>query len=472
MQLDSGQFVLFLALVWVAWRLLPEAAAAVTLLAASTLFYAASSLRHLGLIVLVGWFNYEAMRKLTVWTDRKKRALLFAVVLGFDIGLLVFYKVASVYLTLSTSSQLLRDLFPVTLANTVAFPLGLSFFTFQMVACLTDVYRRKHQWDSGAGSFFLFALFFPQISAGPIPRASPLVSQLTSPRRLGAENLEAGVSLFAYGLFKKLVVANRLQSYAGNVFTSKPPASTIPVLLAFVFNALHLYADFSGYTDMARGSARVFGIELAENFNHPLLAESVTDFWRRWHMSLSSWLRDYLYKPLVFRIRTFGDNTAVICSISLTFLLCGLWHRFSWPFAVFGLWHGAALSLEFRTRQVRAYWAKARPWLGAPWLGRTYVFMFFIFTGALFRVDSMSQAWSLYGQALVPCRPASLAELFAHTGPILFILNFVALALWGLVAALRPVRPELKCAWFVLLCAALMLIFGQLPEGGFVYASF
>ncbi len=471
MQLDSGQFLLFLVLAWVAWRLLPKVAAPGILLTASVLFYASSNLKHLGLMLLVAGFNYAAVQKLTAWNDCRKRTLLFSLAVVFDVGLLVFYKWACIYLGLHAIPEVLRDLLPASKANTVAFPLGLSFFTFQMVACVTDVYRRNYQWNSGAGSFFLFAFFFPQISAGPIPRAPALVPQLTSPRRLASGDLEAGASLFVYGLFKKFVVANRLQDYAGQIFSTDQRTSTIPVLLAVVFSALSLYADFSGYTDMARGAARGFGIDLAENFNRPFLAESVTELWRRWHMTLSSWLKDYLYMPLVIRLRSLG-KTAVVMTFLLTFLICGLWHGMSWPFALFGLMHGAALSAEFLTRQMRQSWVGKRPWLATCWLGRAYVFSFFVMANVMFRSTSVSQALQLYGKVLLPSRPASLEELFAYSGALMFLLTFVALALWALVAALRSKWAEHRCARFVLICAVIILTLGKLHEGGFVYVAF
>ncbi len=313
MQLDSGQFLLFLVIAWTIWRLVPNRAAAAVLLAASIFFYALSNVTHLALLLLVTGFNYLAVQKLTALKDRPRRALWFSMAVVFDVGLLVFFKVATLSPSSATLPEALRHRFAVASAGAVAFPLGLSFFTFQMISCVTDVYRRKYQWNSGSGSFFLFALFFPQISAGPIPRAGDLLPQLTRLRQVTPADVEAGINLFAYGLFKKLVVANRLQIYVDDFFLHsideapsvipvlmQPmsrglfyhlPTSTIPVILAFVFNALRLYADFSGYTDMARGSARVFGINLAENFNLPLLAELVTELWRRWHMTLSNWLR-------------------------------------------------------------------------------------------------------------------------------------------------------------------------------------
>jgi alginate O-acetyltransferase complex protein AlgI len=472
MQLDSGPYLLFLAIVWVVWRVLPKVASIGVLLAASIFFYASANLTHLGLLLLVTGLNYATVQLLTALSERRTRTLVFSLAVVLNVGLLAFYKLAAIYLDPGSTQGTLGDPVPAIKVSLLAFPLGLSFFTFQMVSCVTDVYRRKYQWSSGAGSFFLFAGFFSQISAGPIPRAGALVPQLTSPRRPTAEDLEAGIALFAYGLFKKLVVANRLQTYVDHVFVFNLRTSAIPVLVAFVFNALRLYADFSGYTDMARGSARLFGIDLAENFNYPLLAESVTEFWRRWHMTLSNWLRDYIYKPMVYRLRKLGDNTAVVLSVSLTMLICGLWHRCTWPFAVFGLLHGAALSLEFLTRKLRFSWVQKRPWLGTPWVGRAYVFSFFILTGVVFRVPNLSRAWLLYDKILVPRLPASWSELFGHIGPMLFLIDFTALALWGAVAALRTKWADQHCARFVLLCAVIMVTFGHLSEGDFIYVAF
>jgi alginate O-acetyltransferase complex protein AlgI len=469
MELDSGQFVLFLVLTWAGWRLLPKVAASWVLLTASIFFYASASLKHLGLMLLVAWFNYVAAQKLTAWKNGRERALLFGLAVVFDAGLLLFYKWGSLYLDIGTAPAALRDLLPETEKNLLAFPLGLSFFIFQMIACVTDVYRRKYQWGSGAGSFFLFAFFFPQISSGPIPRAGPLVPQLTSPRRSVPADIEAGISLFAYGLFQKLVIANRLQHAADQIFASEVRTSIIPFCLGFVFNGMHLYADFSGYTDMARGAARLFGIDLALNFDRPFRTESMTDFWRCWHMSFSSWLRDYLFMPLGTRLKKLG-KPGFVFSILVTFLVCGLWHRLSWTFAIFGLMHGTALSAEFLTRQLRWSWIEKRPWLGWRWLGRAYVFLFFVLTVIMFRVTSVSQAMELYAKALVPSHAASLAELKSDGG---LILNFVALVgVWGLVTALRAKWAEPHCARFVLLCAVSILFFGSLAEGGFVYVTF
>lgn len=470
MQVDSAQFALFVALFWVAWRCLPKAASPITLLVASLIFYAASSLADFGLMVFLAGLNYVAVRKLSVWSNGWKRSLLFTVAVGFCVALLVFYKWACIYLEQAAVPQALRGFLSASAAGHVAFPLGLSFFVFQMVACLTDVYRRQYEWTSGGTVFYLFAFFFPQISAGPIPRAHALVPQLASRPVLASVDLETGVSLFAYGLMKKLIIANRLKIYVDGVFAPDLPSSSISVLLAFVFNALQLYADFSGYTDMARGVARLFGIRLAENFSDPFLAESVTDFWRRWHMTLSSWLKDYLYMPLVVRLRAFGV-TAIVLSFVFTFLICGLWHGLSLPFAVFGLLHGAALSLEFLTRNPRKRWIKRWPFLGGCWIGRAYVFVFFVLTNALFRVTDLSQARQFYGKLLRPCLPSGSSELFAGTGPLLFVLNFLVLFLWWLLARAKKGTEggRLRFVWF---CFIVILVFGKLNERGFIYVAF
>ena len=218
MQLDSGQFLLLLFLTWVFWRLLPRSAASAVLLVASIIFYAFSGIAHLGLMLVVAMINYGAVKALSAWEDSPRREAVFYLAVGFDTLLLIFYKWAVLFLHLPNAPDLFKTLFPPSPTLTLGFPLGLSFFTFQVISCVTDVYRRSYQWTEGTSAFFLYAFFFPQISAGPIPRAEPLVPQLAGPRRLESGNLEAGIVLFSYGLFKKLVVANRLLPYIQNVF--------------------------------------------------------------------------------------------------------------------------------------------------------------------------------------------------------------------------------------------------------------
>jgi alginate O-acetyltransferase complex protein AlgI len=439
MPLDSGAYFLFLACAVILWRLLRQRYAALVLIAASLIFYAASSFTYMVLIVAVAFGNFLSARLLTTRDDGPARTRLFAAAVIANVASLVFFKLAAIHLP--------ALLFPLSLlprtpaAAGLLFPLGWSFFTFQMIGCLVDAYRRDFQWRMGALPFLEFGLFFPQISSGPIPRAAGLVPQLLKNNPATSADFAAGVTLMASGLVKKCVVANRLHVYVVSVFGS-PSSSGLPVLLAIVFNAIELYADFSGYTDLARGSARLFGIHLMENFDRPFLAESVTDFWRRWHISFSTWLRDYLYLPLSIRLRSLGAFMPPVAFL-ITFVLCGLWHNVTWNMVVFGVLHGRALCVEQASRKLRKRLMRSRAAVPLAAAGRVYAITFFVATLVLFQTASLRQTWDLFVRASHLTLPVP-AELFREDGPVVFALIFVALGCWHVV---NQLRDRLEEAW-------------------------
>lgn len=219
----------------------------------------------------------------------------------------------------------------------ILLPVGISFFTFQSLGYVIDVSRGKIQQENDLPRFALFTAFFPQLAAGPIGRADELLSQLKEARRPAVQQISEGIQLIIWGLFQKMVVADRLASYINLTYASSKTATGGTLLVASVFFSIQIYADFSGYSDIARGSAKFFGIDLRNNFNFPYFATSIPDFWKRWHISLTSWFRDYLYIPL-------GGNrvskTKWIRNQLVVFLLSGLWHGANWTFIFWGAIHG------------------------------------------------------------------------------------------------------------------------------------
>jgi len=320
-------------------------------------------------------------------------------------------------------------------------------------------------------SFFLFSLFFPHVSSGPIPRANDLVPQLMNRHRLTSDDFSQGISLIAFGLLKKFVIAHRLFFYANQVFSTDLPISTAPLILGIAFNALSLYADFSAYTDIARGSARLFGIRLAENFDRPFSALSVTDFWRRWHISFSRCLKDYLYLPLVIRLRFLGKS-AVVVSFAITFVICGLWHKTAWTFVIFGLLHGAALGAEFLSKRWRARFAQQVPRTMYVSLARVYALSFIFLTIVLFSAGSLSGAIGMYARLFTFSLPQTTNELFAYQGPVMFALIFMAMAIWGLCGYFFRNVSVKSAPAFTFICGVLVLLLGELKEGDFIYVQF
>ena len=296
----------------------------------------------------------------------------------------------------------------------ILLPVGISFYTFQAMSYTIDVYRGELHARRSLLDLAVFVSFFPHLVAGPIQRASFLLPQVESPRRFSAEKARSGFVLICWGFFKKLVVADNVGVIANKVFALSDP--TFYILWAGVFAfAIQIYADFSAYTDIARGTSRWLGFELTENFAHPYLARSPADFWRRWNISLSSWFRDYVYIPLG------GSRLGAWLwtrNVLVTFLLSGLWHGASWNYVLWGLYHGLLLLVTQVAGQARRLPA---PQFGR-WLLVPQIAGMFVLTNIgwlLFRETELS--------AIVrdlTLSPFGVSDLDRQTGLYLFLLAF------------------------------------------------
>ncbi len=274
-------------------------------------------------------------------SGRRKLILAGAVVFC---GLLLFFFKYFNFFSINITALLHKLSLPVQpLTLQLALPIGISFYIFQTISYLVDVYRGELEPEQHFGIYAVYISFFPKVMQGPIERGEKLLSQLHAPRRFKYRQASYGMKLMAWGYFKKLCLADGLAVYVNQVYGDLPSYTGFPLLLATFFYAIQLYCDFSGYTDIALGSAKILGINLTQNFRSPYFASSIKDFWGRWHISLSSWLRDYIYIPLggnrVGRVRH-GLN------IMVTFLVSGLWHGASWNYVLWGGIHGALQVIE------------------------------------------------------------------------------------------------------------------------------
>jgi len=347
---NSLAFALFFAAVVAAYYGLPARHQNRVLLVASYVFYAWWDWRFLGLLLLTTVVDFQVGRRLPQTTGRARRGWLL-ISLVTNLGILGFFKYCNFFL--ASFNDLLQALHLG--ANfallQVILPVGISFYTFKSLAYTIDVYRNKQEPTDKFALYALYVSYFPQLLAGPIERPQRLLPRLAEPRRLSREYLSSGAFLFLIGLARKVAIADAVAGTVNAVFAAPETASS-PLLLraAFLF-ALQIYADFSGYSDMARGISRLLGIETMENFNHPYLATSVGEFWHRWHISLSTWLRDYLYIPLG---GSRGRPGTVYRNLLLTMVLGGLWHGASWTFVIWGFLHGLALSVQRAWSERRA----------------------------------------------------------------------------------------------------------------------
>ncbi len=472
MQLQEAGYFLFLGAVALGYSMMPPRRRTLFLLACSAAFYALSSVTYMVMYLALGTVNYAAALRLSQDEGGAHRTRIFGGVVALNLAVLVTFK----YLTHWIDSIINGPVPHADGAFRIAVPLGISYFTFQMVASVTDAYRRGWKPAGDWHRFLLFSIFFPQITSGPIPRPGRLLPQLSGDVQPTADDRAAGLRLIAYGLFKKFVVANRLNDYVTQIFSAQDPLtaphySGLPTLLGCIYNVLNLYADFSSYVDIAVGSARFIGIRLDPNFDRPFTSTSITEFWRRWHMTLSFWLRDYLYMPLLIRIRQFG-MWGVIAALMFTFAVCGIWHDATWPYLIFGILQGAAMGLELLTKRWRTRNFKRLSARRVALAGWIYTVTFFMLSEVFFRSSSLGTANGILG-ALIRFEPiAGSGDLFAYKGPFDFIMNIVVVTLWLVVAPVAREARLLSTPNFVFLCAILVLFLGRLGGGQFIYAGF
>ena len=294
----------------------------ILLFVASFAFYCASDLRFLPFLLYIIALSYFAGLYC-------KNKIAFIAFLIADLAPLLFFKYSKTHLI---------------------FPLGLSFFTFQSISYVADCFTGKIKSERNPFYVALFISFFPTISSGPIQRPSNLLPQLKSLHSFDYDNATDGMKLFAWGLFKKLCIADRIALYVNYVYGNASESSSIALLMAVLLYSFQIYTDFSGYSDMAIGVAKYLGFDAGKNFDHPYLSTSIGEFWRRWHISLSSWLKDYVYIPLG------GSHVAlprVYLNIVLTFLVSGIWHGAGLTFVVWGLLHGFYQCIERAIKSVK-----------------------------------------------------------------------------------------------------------------------
>jgi alginate O-acetyltransferase complex protein AlgI len=343
----SVQFVVFLAAVLVLYNAVRSGWRAGLLLLASYGFYAAASVPHLGWLVLVTLVTHAGARVVV----RSQTKLALAAVLTIVLLPLVILKYAGFL------GQLLNRLQGAYYLSLPALllPVGISFYTFQAVSYVIDVYRHDVK-AVGFRQTALYLAYFPQILAGPIERATKLLPQLALLRPAMARQVYVGAKYMLWGFFCKLAVADNLASLVDRVLTAPQEQSALSLWLTFSLYSFQIYFDFLGYTNIAIGAARCFNVRLSRNFNHPYAATSIRDFWRRWHITLSSWFRDYVYVPLGGRGRRAVGRIGQVMAV---FLLSGLWHGAALNFVAWGGFHGAAYLIEKQLRKV--FGATPRP---------------------------------------------------------------------------------------------------------------
>ncbi len=468
MVFTSLHFVVFFAVVYAIYRVLPHRGQNWLLVLASYYFYAVWDWRFLSLLVGSTVVDYAVARAIDAAGDPRRRKHLLWLSLAFNFGMLGFFKYFDFFAdSLARVFDVLGwHLDPITLH--VILPIGISFYTFMSVSYVIDVYRREIPATKSLLDFAVFVAFFPHLVAGPILRASLLLPQISAPRRIALVQIRDGAWLIAWGVFQKMFVADNLAGLVESVFGASATPSGGDILVASYAFAFQIYGDFSGYSNMARGMSKLMGIELNVNFRFPYFVTSPQAFWRHWHISLSTWLRDYLYIPLGGNR---GSSLATKRNLMITMALGGLWHGAAWTFVLWGLYQGLVLvvarAISERGRALTATWQHVL-------LG---VVMFHVtcYGWLIFRARSVGQiadfSW------LVLSRPALSAAgwdtlvvpLFLTVVPLLVVHIHQArhddeLSIFRLPA---PVRYALFGA-----VGYLVLLFGDFEGAEFIYFQF
>ena len=363
------------------------------ILAASFLFYGWWNWRFLALLASGCIINYFIGIGLTNLQNKAKRRWLLWAALIYNLGLLVVFKYLNFFIeSFSTAFTFLGGNISSGSLN-IVLPVGISFYTFQALGYIIEVYRKNVTPARDFISFSAFVSFFPLILAGPIERATHLLPQFYGKRTFEYSKATDGLRQILWGLFKKIVIADNCAEYANIIFNNAADYSGSSLVLGALFYTVQIYADFSGYSDIAIGVSRLLGFDIIRNFNNPYFSLNVADFWRRWHIALSSWFRDYLFTPLSIKIRSWG-TTGVVFSFFVTFLLCGLWHGANYTFIVWGGLHGLALGWDvFSFRVRKKVKRKMNPGL-YNFFSWCITMVFIVFTWIFFRAENLHQAIS------------------------------------------------------------------------------
>ena len=466
---ELSYFVFFALTAAVYWALTNDRARRICLLGASYFFYGYWDYRFLGLIVACTVLDYAVGLALARVQKPSQRRILIATSLCANLGLLGFFKYYNFFV--ESGALLFAKLgIPVSEPTLeIVLPAGISFFTFQSMSYTIDVYRRVLEPRRSFLDFATFIAFFPQLVAGPIVRAKQFLPQFDVPRRLADVNVRRALVLFAIGYFKKACIADNVAAVIDPVFANPIAFSGADRALSCVLYSVQIYCDFSGYTDMAIASAALLGYELTKNFDAPYFSRNLREFWQRWHISLSTWLRDYLYIPL-------GGNRGgpwrASRNLMLTMLLGGLWHGANWTFVLWGFLHGLGLAVHrvWTARMGDARLVRPR-WLGTA-LATLATFAWVAVCFTIFRCADIGTAFRFFTARTVPdgSEPVSL-DLWLFVLAIGAAHFVIAKKRDALREWLRRV-PDIAFYPALGITAATLLYFTTLGNEAFIYFQF
>jgi alginate O-acetyltransferase complex protein AlgI len=488
MLFNSLEFALFFPAVTLLFFMLPHRFRWLLLLLASCFFYMFFKPIYILILVLTIVIDYFAGIWIAKEKDKRKKKRLLLLSLVANIGVLVVFKYYNFLVeNINIVMHSIKTTGDIPILN-IILPIGLSFHTFQAMSYTIEVYRGTQKPEKHFGIYALYVMFYPQLVAGPIERPQNVIHQFYEVKRFNYDNFRSGLALMAWGFFKKCVIADRLSAFVNEVYGNSEAYHGISIILATVFFAIQIFCDFSGYSDIAIGSARCMGYNLMTNFDRPYLATSISEFWRRWHISLSTWFRDYLYIPLggskVSKSRWYMN-------LMIVFTVSGIWHGANWTFVIWGFLHGLYLIIE---NEIYAKLPRLKTTQKpvAVFVKRLVVFALVCVAWVFFRAETAADAFSLIKNSFggIPAQVndiisnrlnARLHELYLNQAfaELLLAFVFIGIMVWvhhqqknrGFEAWLFSRSKTGRWAFYYFLIIS-FVCFGVFNRSAFIYFQF
>ncbi len=478
MSFVSFQFAVFFVVVSLAYQALPHRFRWIWLIVASCWFYMALIPAYILILFALIAIDYRAGIWLEKAQDQNKKRWILIGSLAANLGMLATFKYLNFFLGNISDAMGAFGMGSIAWRFPLLLPIGLSFHTFQSMAYTVEVYQGHRKAERHIGIYSLYVLFYPQMVAGPIERPQNLLDQFHKKTVFNASEFIAGLQLMLWGFAKKVLVADRLSTVVEKAYADPGHQSSWMLLLATVFFGFQIYCDFSGYTDIARGIARTMGYKLMLNFNHPYSSRSPMEFWHRWHISLSTWFRDYLYFPLG---GSKGGFLKTSRNIMLVFLLSGLWHGANWTFLVWGGLHGIYIvtqRLLMQTLGKTSAWLNmaTKPLIQIGMVISTFVLMDFAWI--FFRATDMHAALSVIHGIFSGYNLSQLGLAFSETNVRIGIALIIGLEVLQYLHRKRSMLIRLEALplalswalWYVLIVA--LIVFGKFGNEEFLYFRF
>lgn len=449
------------------------------LLLASYFFYGWADLKMIPLLIIVTavyYFLGICIAKSNK-ANPKKASLLTTIGVVLGVGVLVYFKYLG--FMVEEFSKLFESFGLHTNISSfkIIMPIGISFFTFKLMSYVIEVHRENIEPTKDAIAFGTFIAFFPTILSGPIDRPGKFLPQLDKARTLDLSQVSEGLKRVLWGMFTKMCVADILIAYTDSVFENVPQHNATSILFAIFLYTIQMYADFSGYSNMAIGVAQIMGLSVAENFNRPFFAQNIAELWRRWHMSLTTWLTDYVFMPLNIRFRNMGKAGLYLATM-VNLVLIGAWHGANWTYVLFGVYHGLLLIIVMMVEKDRKKWEKRHHLKKSEWYKwsrRIICFCFWAFGQMIFRSNSIGDVWITITQIGKGFGPLFLLAPQVFT----FGLLSTAIMLWkdyldeykSKIHFLHSSNVYVRLASIALL-ASYIVLFGALNGKTFIYFQF